>query len=745
MDDMEAAMNTMSGADWWKMRVPGGFADPEAQKFRNARTQLSAVITYLMSGKAVTENERRIWAPSTGRARLARGNTHTAVADARAYLNQIAHAVGAWSDNDLAYAEALKRLRDVDYAAASGGEGLGQKVARVVAPLTLPVGEGARALIPAAGKVAAVGRGLLEGGAFAAMQPSGTASLPQKARQIAVGASFGGAVAPIAAAADKAAVALSQRSAARLAANRAGAAFADFAESKGVPMTAGEAGMTMGALRPQELQRGDVALEKVPGVGLQGFREQQQRGVRQMVEQAAGTLRSPMNGENWGRVGTASAQRKAQAVKATVRKLYGAVRDKAEESGITIAPTNTLDAVKNLQTAEGQRVLQSAQSPALSKILDDIQQYGTTQVEKAPARPYVTITDDQLQWPGLQTPPKPHEIPIEEVRSVNPRTGEQEGFTVEADKLTNRLPAESQYASNRDWLKRGEVLARSEGRDYATTLDVQRAYDKAQWDKLPRGIRMRELGLSVPQVQEVAPTVKPFTFAQAQQLDDDLGRIIDAQYQGGQNATIGTPGAAQLQQIRQALRADMDAAAKNSGRGDLFDSWKKADRFYKQQAVPLKATVLRGVLKPADGTDPTAAFQTFVRNASKGDAQFLYDRLDPAGRAAVRSGLIDDALGEAMKQRPGGALPGQTGDFLSPAQFVNALEKRREALGVFFKGREAQEWAGIENILRHVPRAGQFLENPPTGARLADPMTLLLSGAGGLAGAPTWTLRRGPN
>lgn len=543
------------------------------------------------------------------------------------WIGKGAHAVGAWSDNDLAYADALKRLREVDYAAASGGEGLGQKVARVVAPLTLPVGEGARALIPAAGKVAAVGRGLLEGGAFAAMQPSGTASLPQKARQIAVGASFGGAVAPIAAAADKAAVALSQRSANRLASNLLASDLADAAAKRGVPMTAGEAGMTMGSLRPQELQRGDVALEKVPGVGLQGFREQQQRGVRQMVESAASAQRAPLAGENWGRVGTASAQRKAQAVKATVRKLYGAVRDAADNAGVMIDPTATRSALADITDAEAQRVLGSAENPALRTALKDIAS-GTQETTTAPTL----------------------------------------------------LGANGQPVSG-----------------------------------------------------GIVTTPKPLTFRQAQQLDDDLGRIIDAQYQGGQNATIGKPGAAQLQQIRQALRADMDAAAQNSGRGDLFDAWKKADRFYKQQAVPLKATVLRGVLKPADGTDPTAAFQTFVRNASKGDAQFLYDRLDPAGRAAVRSGLIDDALGEAMKQRPGGALPGQTGDFLSPAQFVNALEKRREALGVFFKGREAQEWAGIENILRHVPRAGQFLENPPTGARLADPMTLLLSGAGGLA------------
>lgn len=59
----------------------------------------------------------------------------------------------------------------------------------------------------------------------------------------------------------------------------------------------------------------------------------------------------------------------------------------------------------------------------------------------------------------------------------------------------------------------------------------------------------------------------------------------------------------------------------------------------------------------------------------------------------------------------------ETRNVFSPARFAQALERVEKAQGAFFRGPAKQEIEGFTRLMRHVERAGQYAENPPTDAR----------------------------
>jgi hypothetical protein len=116
-----------------------------------------------------------------------------------------------------------------------------------------------------------------------------------------------------------------------------------------------------------------------------------------------------------------------------------------------------------------------------------------------------------------------------------------------------------------------------------------------------------------------------------------------------------------------------------------------------------------------------------VSRAGSGEdrAQKFYDALDDKGRAAVRYGMIANALDDA-------AITGS--ERIAPSRFARSLENIAEARGVFFKGQEKAELDGFVNLMRHAERFGQYTENPPTGQRL---IPWLVGGAAALDPATT--------
>lgn len=206
------------------------------------------------------------------------------------------------------------------------------------------------------------------------------------------------------------------------------------------------------------------------------------------------------------------------------------------------------------------------------------------------------------------------------------------------------------------------------------------------------------------------------TFSALRQLRSDLGDRIRDYYRGA-NAVVGGKGVGVLQQLRTAVEQDMERFARHSDRRDLAQAWRKADAFYRQRVVPFKDRALASALKDAPADE---VFGRFAK-AGKGDrAQRFYQALDPKGQAAVRYGLVAQAMDKAVDE---------SRQVFSPAKFAQTLAHLREPKDVFFQGQAKRELDGFAKLMRHVERAGQYAENPPTGQRV---IPWLLGGAAAL-------------
>lgn len=209
------------------------------------------------------------------------------------------------------------------------------------------------------------------------------------------------------------------------------------------------------------------------------------------------------------------------------------------------------------------------------------------------------------------------------------------------------------------------------------------------------------------------------TYQGVRSLRSDLGNMISDYYKGT-NAATGSKGVGILQGIKNGIEDDLSAFTKQNG-PQIAKAAREADMVYKTQVVPYKDKIIAGAIK---GNEPDQIYNAFIQ-AGKGDrAQNFYNALDKDGQAAVRSQMIQNAMNKATEGKA---------DF-SPAKFAQSLEKVKEASGVFFKGSDKMELDGFTNLMRHIQRAGEVLENPPTGQRLIQ-MAVAGEGASGATAA----------
>jgi hypothetical protein len=200
-------------------------------------------------------------------------------------------------------------------------------------------------------------------------------------------------------------------------------------------------------------------------------------------------------------------------------------------------------------------------------------------------------------------------------------------------------------------------------------------------------------------------------FSYMRELRSQVGGEISKYYGGGK--AIGDKGVEALEVARRALETDMEDFARAAG-GKAFQNWRNADGFYKANIVPFKEAGLKTLVK---SNEPEKAWQFLVSQGSvKSRASRMYHALDSDGRAAVRYGLIKDAMSNGTN--PNGSF--------SPAKFAKYLEDHENAVNTFFKGSDLGEIKGFQNLMRHVERAGQYAENPPTGQRV---IPFLMGGA----------------
>ena len=192
----------------------------------------------------------------------------------------------------------------------------------------------------------------------------------------------------------------------------------------------------------------------------------------------------------------------------------------------------------------------------------------------------------------------------------------------------------------------------------------------------------------------------------------DLGIMI-SDYYNGKNAIIGEKGVGLLQSIRKTIDDDISVWAKDKG-GGLYQSWRNADKYYKTQVIPYREQQIFS--KIAKEGDHEAIYKLF-KGGIKNKPQTLYDGLPARGKNAIKQGILQDAYNKATNYDH---------TMFSPAKFAQALEKEKAAVGVFFKGSDKVEVDGFIKLMRHATRAGQYMENPPTGNR--NWVTALMSG-----------------
>lgn len=92
-----------------------------------------------------------------------------------------------------------------------------------------------------------------------------------------------------------------------------------------------------------------------------------------------------------------------------------------------------------------------------------------------------------------------------------------------------------------------------------------------------------------------------------------------------------------------------------------------------------------------------------------------------AANNAYKQNVVKYNVIERAYDKAAGAIE-DTGKTFSPQRFHSALDGilKKEKYNNLFTSTEKREMAGIANIMTTVKRAGQFMENPPTGNRMVD-------------------------
>lgn len=210
------------------------------------------------------------------------------------------------------------------------------------------------------------------------------------------------------------------------------------------------------------------------------------------------------------------------------------------------------------------------------------------------------------------------------------------------------------------------------------------------------------------------------SFTDANRLRSELGEMVRSAYRGD-NTLMGTFGASNLSKVRTAITQDMDASALQSSVPGLAEMYGKANRYYLKEIVPYKNSVLA---KALDNPNADEIFPKLFKGVKFNRASSNLAALDPKGRAAARYAFISEAVGSAYNPNSG---------VFSPAKFATAMNNPKAApvRAALFGGESGRQIVGFTKLIKHAERAGQYMENPPTGNRLVP----YVIGGGIVAGA----------
>lgn len=289
----------------------------------------------------------------------------------------------------------------------------------------------------------------------------------------------------------------------------------------------------------------------------------------------------------------------------------------------------------------------------------------------------------------------------------------------EAEKLSPKKPVQASQA----------IRVLKQAQDHLEQLP-----EAAQDSKLLGFVRRlrTDLESTVPQPQGQPKLSRVFDAATGEFRDvatpaAQEGPVFDATYTGmsrlrsylrglrddanrGTGELTGTDAGRLIGQVKSALEGDMETFANKEG-GAFSSARKDADLFYRTHVVPFKDNAL---VKAFQSQEPDQVYSRFIQFGKEDRAANFYKALDPKGQAAIRFGMVQEAMDKALNQ----GAAGEEATF-SPARFAGYMRKFQDASGVLFKGQDKWEIDGFTRLMDHIRRAGQFAENPPTGNRLA--------------------------
>jgi hypothetical protein len=205
-------------------------------------------------------------------------------------------------------------------------------------------------------------------------------------------------------------------------------------------------------------------------------------------------------------------------------------------------------------------------------------------------------------------------------------------------------------------------------------------------------------------------------------LRSQLGDLAEKYAQG---ATPNRSASKFFGDMRQAVESDITDFVASTGNDGIKKAYQRADAFYSNMVKKQD----RNLAKAMQSDKPDEIYNQFVKMGKGDRAANFYNALDQKGQAALRLKMADEAFGKAFNE--------QTNVF-SPAKFAGEFERLSEPYGMVFKGADKAEMDGFVKLMRHVERAGQYMENPPTGVRLTD-----IAMVGGAATNPILTAKIG--
>lgn len=186
-------------------------------------------------------------------------------------------------------------------------------------------------------------------------------------------------------------------------------------------------------------------------------------------------------------------------------------------------------------------------------------------------------------------------------------------------------------------------------------------------------------------------------FKEMRAAQSRLGELVDEWGRQGKS-TSG------LTQIRTAIDDDILDFAQSSGNTKLFSELKRANALYGQ----LQGGKDKAFASSLRSDKPDEIFNQFMK-VGKGDkAANFYKNLDPKGQAALRYQMAQNAIDKAWNPNK---------EVFSPARFAQEFESMSAPYSNVFRGADKAQMDGFVKLMRHVERAGQYMENPPTGNR----------------------------